>query len=65
MKMSQSQYDEAKRYIQDRWQYGSGDKDSYIRFIRDIIYSYDDGAECARMLDKYQTKWNINDYVNW
>lgn len=64
-RMSNSEYNEAKRVIQDTWHYGSGSKESYIQYIRGIIASYDDGAECAKQLDHYQTRYNINDYVNW
>lgn len=58
-KMSNREYEDAKRYIQERFRYGNGTKEEYIAYISRIEYSYDDGRECARMLDKYQDKWTI------
>lgn len=59
-KMSNSEYNDYKRLIQDRFQYGSGTKEELQRLYDMIIGRYDDGAECLKMLDKYQTKWTMN-----
>ena len=58
-KMSGSEYDDYKKIIQDRFQYGSGTKEELQRLYDMIISRYDDGSECLKTLDKYQTKWTM------
>ncbi len=61
-RMSNNDYNDAKRHIQDRFQYGSGSKDEYVSYLKNIINSYDDGYECAKDLDHYQTNWSVFGY---
>lgn len=58
-KMSNSEFERAKRTIQDEYRYGNGSKDSYIKFLKSIIHAYDDGYECAKRLDSWNSKWTI------
>lgn len=58
-KMSNSEYNEAKKYIQDMYRYGSGSKESYIQYMKSIINKYDDGYECAKQLDEWNDKWTV------
>ncbi len=58
-KMTDSEFKEAKRYIEDVFRYGKGTKEQYISFIKGIIAKYDDGLECAKRLDTANDKWTI------
>lgn len=58
-KMSNRDYEEAKKYIQDEFRWGSGSKESYISYLKGIIANYDDGYECAKQLDEYNSKWTV------
>lgn len=58
-RMSNSEFNDAKRYIQDEYRYSSGSKESYIGFLKRIISKYDDGYECAKQLDEWNSKWTI------
>ena len=58
-RMSNSEFESAKREIQDTYRYGSGSKESYINYIKRIIDRYDDGYECAKQLDAWNDKWTV------
>jgi len=57
--MSNSEFEREKKFVQDTYRYGNGTKDSYISYLKRIISSYDDGYECAKLLDAYNGKWTV------
>lgn len=59
MKMSNYEFEKAKKYIMDVYRYGNGTKESYINYLQSIITRYDDGYECAKRLDAYNSKWTV------
>lgn len=58
-RMSSSEYDHAKKFITEYFNYGRGSKAEYESYMARIERPYDDGRECARRLDEYQSKYKI------
>ena len=56
MKMPDSEYNSLKQLISD-W---SGTKEELQMIYDKVAWTYDDGSEMLRRLDKYQSKWSMN-----
>lgn len=57
--MSNREFQDAERYIQDNFRYGNGSVDDYVSYLKRIISSYSDGYDCAKRLDRWNSKWTV------